>query len=197
MKKLLLATGNKGKILELRALLENLEAEILVPEEIGLELQVEETGKTYDENAAKKAKAFAKASGLLSLADDSGLEVAALDGAPGIFSARYAPEPGATDADRRTYLLQQLNNFAKPWSARFSCSAVLASPAGELHLTKGICKGMIISQERGEHGFGYDPIFLIPDMGMTMAELKMDEKNQISHRARAIKRMIPMLLSYL
>jgi XTP/dITP diphosphohydrolase len=197
MKKLLLATGNKGKILELRALLENLEAEILVPEEIGLELQVEETGKTYAENAAKKAKAFAKASGLLSLADDSGLEVTALDGAPGIFSARYAPEPGATDADRRAYLLQQLKKFAKPSSARFSCSAVLASPAGELHLTKGICKGMITSQERGEHGFGYDPIFLIPDMGMTMAELKMDEKNQISHRARAIKRMIPMLLSYL
>ena len=197
MKKLLLATGNKGKILELRALLENLEAEILVPEEIGLELQVEETGKTYAENATKKAKAFAKASGLLSLADDSGLEVAALDGAPGIFSARYAPEPGATDADRRAYLLQQLKKFPKPWSARFSCSAVLASPAGETHLTNGICKGMIISQERGEHGFGYDPIFLIPDMGMTMAELKMDEKNQISHRARAIKRMTPMLLSYL
>jgi XTP/dITP diphosphohydrolase len=197
MKKLLLATGNKGKILELRALLENLEAEILVPEEIGLELQVEETGKTYAENATKKAKAFAKASGLLSLADDSGLEVAALDGAPGIFSARYAPEPGATDADRRAYLLQQLKKIPKPWSARFSCTAVLASPAAELHLTNGICKGMIISQERGEHGFGYDPIFLIPDMGMTMAELKMDEKNQISHRARAIKRMIPMLLSYL
>ena len=193
----MLATGNKGKILELRELLNGLKAEILIPDDIGLELDVEETGKTYAENAAKKAEAFAKASGLLSLADDSGLEVEALAGAPGIFSARFAPDPGATDAGRRTYLLQQLDKIAKPWLARFSCTAVLASPDGVLHLTDGICQGIIIGQERGEHGFGYDPIFLIPDMGMTMAELKMDEKNQISHRAKAIKRMIPILLSYL
>lgn len=197
MQKLLLATLNEGKIIELRALLESIEAELLTPQDIRLEMQVEETGETYAENASAKAKAFARESGLLSLADDSGLEVDALAGAPGIYSARYAPQPGATDADRRAYLLGQLEPLPKPWLARFSCTAALASPDGGLHFTNGYCEGMIIPQERGEQGFGYDPIFLIPDMGRTMAELDMAEKNQISHRALAIKNMVPLLLSYL
>lgn len=197
MRQLLLATLNKGKILELQALLESIKAEILTPQDIGLVMQVEERGKTYAENAAAKAKAFAVESGLLSLADDSGLEVDALGGAPGIFSARYAPKPGATDADRRAHLLGHLEPLPRPWSARFTCTAALASPEGEIHFTNGICKGMIIPQERGEHGFGYDPIFLIPDLDRTMAELEMDEKNQISHRSQAVKNMIPLLLSHL
>lgn len=197
MRQLLLATLNKGKILELKALLESVEAELLTPEDIQLEMQVEELGTTYAENAAAKARAFADESGLLSLADDSGLEVEALAGAPGIYSARYAPELGATDADRRAYLLEQLEPLPKPWLARFSCTAALAAPDGQIHLTNGICKGMILPQERGEHGFGYDPIFLIPDMDRTMAELDMAEKNQISHRAKAINNMIPEILSHL
>lgn len=197
MRRLLLATLNSGKILELRALLEEIDADLLTPQDIGLEIQVEEKGKTYAENAASKAKAFAKESGLLSLADDSGLEVHALAGAPGLFSARYAPKPRATDADRRAYLLEQLEPLPKPWLARFTCTAALVSPESEIQFTIGICKGMIIPQERGEHGFGYDPIFLIPTLDRTMAELELDEKNQISHRAQAIKSMIPILLSYL
>ena len=197
MRKLLLATGNQGKIEELRALLESLKTEIIIPKDIGLMQQVDETGKTYAENAAKKALAYAKASGYLTLADDSGLEVEALAGAPGLYSARYAPKPGAADADRRAYLLQQLIPLPEPWPARFTCTAALALPNGELHFTNGVCSGTIIEQERGEHGFGYDPIFLIPSLGKTMAELDMDEKNAISHRAQAVKSMIPILLSYL
>lgn len=197
MMNLLLATGNQGKIEEMRALLEGVGAEITIPKDIGLALRIDETGKTYAENAAKKALAYAKASGLLALADDSGLEVDALGGAPGLYSARYAPEPGAVDADRRAYLLQQLKPHPGPWPARFTCTAALALPNGELNFTDGICSGTIIEQERGEQGFGYDPIFLIPGVGKTMAELKMEEKNQVSHRAQAVKRMIPILLSYL
>ena len=197
MMNLLLATGNQGKIEELRALLEGVGAEITIPKDIGLALRIDETGKTYAENAAKKALAYAKASGLPALADDSGLEVDALGGAPGLYSARYAPEPGAVDADRRAYLLQQLKPLPGPWFARFICTAALALPNGELNFTDGICSGTIIEQERGEQGFGYDPIFLIPGVGKTMAELKMEEKNQVSHRAQAVKRMIPILLSYL
>lgn len=197
MQKLLLATNNPGKIEELRDLLDDVDLEILTPEDLNLELEVEESGKTYHENAARKASAFAASSGLLSLADDSGLEVNALGGAPGIYSARYSPKPGADDKDRRDYLLQQLQGSSKPWVARFHCTAALASPGGEMHFSEGNCAGEIISVERGEAGFGYDPIFLVTELGRTMAELNMADKNQISHRARAIKAILPDLLTYL
>lgn len=197
MKKLLLATNNAGKIKELRALLQGMKAEILTPNELGLELDVMESGDTYLENATKKAIAFAKASGMLSLADDSGLEVAALDGAPGIYSARYSPKKGASDKDRREYLLEQLQSKPRPWMARFHCTVVLASPSGETLSSDGECRGEIIPQERGIGGFGYDPIFLINGTGRTMAELGMAEKNRLSHRARAIQSIWPFLVESL
>lgn len=197
MKKLLLATNNAGKIKELRALLQGMKAEILTPNELGLELDVMESGDTYLENATKKAIAFAKASGMLSLADDSGLEVAALDGAPGIYSARYSPKKGASDKDRREYLLEQLQSKPRPWMARFHCTVVLASPSGETLSSDGECRGEIIPQERGIGGFGYDPIFLVNGTGRTMAELGMAEKNRLSHRARAIQSIWPVLVESL
>jgi XTP/dITP diphosphohydrolase len=197
MKKLLLATNNAGKIKELRALLQGMKAEILTPNELGLELDVMESGDTYLENATKKAIAFAKASGMLSLADDSGLEVAALDGAPGIYSARYSPKKGASDKDRREYLLEQLQSKPRPWMARFHCTVVLASPSGETLSSDGECRGEIIPQERGIGGFGYDPIFLVNGTGRTMAELGMAEKNRLSHRARAIQSIWPFLVESL
>lgn len=193
MKKLLIATNNKGKIKELQELLKDTGIELLTPAQINLELDVVEDGHTYAENATKKAVAFAKASGLVSLADDSGLEVDALDGAPGLYSARYSPKPGATDADRRAYLLQNLQDKARPWRAHFHATVAIVIPNGETHLAEGICEGEIIPQERGTGGFGYDPIFLLPGWGKTMAELPMEEKNRLSHRARAAMNAKPIL----
>ena len=193
MPPLLIATNNRGKQLEIRSLLEAFELEILMPVDLGLHLEVKEDGATYRENAGKKALAFAEASGLPTLADDTGLEVAALNGAPGLYSARFAPQPNATDADRRAYLLQKLQAHPQPWAARFRCIVALATPEGLLEFTEGLCEGEIISTERGTHGFGYDPIFLIPSLGQTMAELNLEEKNRLSHRALAVKATFPLI----
>lgn len=193
MRDLLLATRNQGKIRELKALLGEINARLLTLGDLDIELEVEETGDSYSENAARKATALADASDMLTLADDSGLEVQRLGGAPGIYSARYSSKPGATDKDRRDYLLSKLQGFPKPWVASFRCVVALAVPGGELFLAEGSCPGEIIAQERGQAGFGYDPIFLLAQLGKTMAELSMDEKNQISHRAMAINAMIPIL----
>lgn len=197
MTKLLLATGNEGKIREILELLREIKADIIKPSDLGLVLHVEETGETYVENAAKKALTFARASGMLTLADDSGLEVEVLNGAPGLYSARYAPKKGATDADRRDHLLAQLVGHPRPWLAKFHCTVALATPGDEILYADGSCQGEIIPVERGGGGFGYDPIFLVDRMGKTMAELSMAEKNQVSHRAQAIKSAIPILQSYL
>lgn len=193
MNKLLIATNNKGKVKELQDLLKDTGIDLLTPAQINLTLDVIEDGKTYAENATKKAIAFAKASGLVSLADDSGLEVDALNGAPGLYSARYSPNPDATDADRRAYLLQNLQDKPRPWTARFHATIAIAIPNGETHLAEGICEGEILHEERGTGGFGYDPIFLLADLGKTMAELSMDEKNHLSHRARAVMNAKPVL----
>ena len=193
MNKLLIATNNKGKVKELQDLLKDTGIELITPEQIDLQLDVVEDGNTYAENATKKAVAFANASGLTSLADDSGLEVDALDGAPGLYSARYSPKPNATDADRRAYLLQNLHDRSRPWTARFHATIAISTPNGELHLVEGICEGEIIPEERGTGGFGYDPIFLLSELGKTMAELNMDEKNRLSHRAKAVMKAKPIL----
>lgn len=195
--KLLLASNNAGKVKELRALLAGLQVELLSPIEAGISLQVEEHGETYLENASLKALAFAREAGMLSLADDSGLEVDALDGAPGLHSARFSPLPGAGDAHRRSYLLAKLALHPRPWTARFRCTVALATPAGKIRFTEGACAGEIIPEERGLEGFGYDPIFYIPDMGRTMAELSLEEKNRISHRARAVTAARPVILTML
>ena len=197
MHRLLIATNNPGKMREIRSLLQMPGLELVTPEEIGLELNVPETGKDYAENAAIKGKAFASASGMHTLADDSGLEVEALGGLPGLHSARFINRPGATDAERRQRLLENLKGHTRPWEARFRCAAALVTPQGEVELFEGTCAGEIIPQERGQDGFGYDPVFLIPELGKTMAELSMAEKNQISHRARAIQAAQPAIEKHL
>jgi len=184
--KLLLATNNKGKLRELQQILADLPIELLTPADLGLNLDVDEDGSTYAENAAKKAIAFAQASGLTCLADDSGLEVDALNGAPGLYSARYSPKPGATDADRRAFLLQNIADKPRPWTARFRATVAVAGPDGGVEWAEGICEGQVIPEERGTGGFGYDPIFLLTGMDQTMAELPEETKNRLSHRARAV-----------
>jgi XTP/dITP diphosphohydrolase len=154
MKTLLIATTNPGKIKEFCELLADLPIEIVTPNEINLTLAVNETGHTYQENASLKARAYADQSGLVAIADDSGLEVEALQGAPGIYSARYTNTPGATDADRRRFLLEQLRGCARPWTARFFCLVAVAEPNGPLHFAEGACPGEIIPEERGDRGFG-------------------------------------------
>ena len=191
--KLLIATNNKGKVKELQDLLKGTGLELVTPADINLNLEVEEDGTTYAENAAKKAIAFAHASGLISLADDSGLEVDALDGAPGLYSARYHPKPGANDADRRAYMVENLKDKPRPWTAHFHATIAIAVPEQDVHIVEGNCYGEIIPEERGTGGFGYDPIFLFPELSKTMAELEMEEKNRLSHRAKAVMNAIPVL----
>ena len=193
MIKLLLATNNQGKLAELRLLLSSLELELLSPTDLGLELQVQERGLNYLENAVLKAAIFADAAQLWTLADDSGLEVDYLDGAPGVHSARYAPQPGATDKDRRSYLLQNLKGYTRPWKATFHSVIALVGPEGSPIVTRGICPGDIIPEERGHGGFGYDKIFRLEENGLTMAELTTEQKNQHSHRAKAVSKLVPIL----
>lgn len=192
-KTLLIATNNKGKLLEYKDLLKGLDLDLISPQDIGLSIEVQEIGETYLENASLKAKTFSLASGLTALADDSGLEVDLLGGRPGVYSHRITSDPDATDADRRSHLLKLLKGKPHPWKARFRCLIGIARPDGLLHSAEGVCEGEIVPQEIGEKGFGYDPIFLFQDYGKTMAELDLEEKNQISHRARAVFAAIPTL----
>jgi XTP/dITP diphosphohydrolase len=185
MPKLLLATSNPGKIREYRFLLDSLGYKITTLAEEGITKVVTETGNSYDQNARSKAIAYAKFSQLIALADDSGLEVDALNGEPGVQSARFAGE-AASDADRVSFLLAKLNGI--PWerrTARFKCVIAIATPEGQCEICYGECRGMIALEAKGENGFGYDPIFFLPEIGMAMAELPLGMKNQISHRARA------------
>jgi XTP/dITP diphosphohydrolase len=193
MHRLLLATNNKGKVAEIKALLDGAGLTLVTPAEIGLTLEIQEDGLTYAENASKKAIAFSQASGMVAMSDDSGLEVDVLDGLPGLHSHRFSPKPEATDADRRKYLLEKLQGMRRPWTAHFQATVAVALPSGEVKLATGQCDGEIIPEEFGTNGFGYDPIFFIPELGLTMAELEMDEKNRLSHRARAVKNALPIL----
>jgi len=197
MTKLLIATGNQGKLVEIQALLSDLNLDLTNLPHLGINLRVEEDGDSYKENARRKAQAYSRACGLLTLADDSGLEVKALGGRPGIFSARFAPQSGATDADRRAYLLHLLREKKPPWKARFVCCVAIASPGGALNVFDGYCLGEIVPEERGQNGFGYDPIFFFPEVGLTMAELTMEQKNRFSHRAQAVNKSRSYLLNLL
>jgi XTP/dITP diphosphohydrolase len=199
IRRLLLATNNPGKVEEMTSLLARANLTLLTPDELGLTLQVTEDGQSYLENATLKAVAFAQASGLVSLADDSGLEVDTLHGQPGLHSHRFAPWQAASDADRRMYLLEKLHRKPRPWLAHFHATVVLASPDGRSGSASGECHGEIIPEERGTNGFGYDPIFFIPAFNRTMAELTLQEKNGISHRACAIhnaESLISRMLGY-
>jgi len=192
--KLCIATGNLGKQAEFRELLADWAGEIVFPQELGLTLEVQEDGNSYAEIAALKARAYAGASGLPCLADDSGLEVDALDGAPGLHTARYAG-PGASDVDRWKKLLEALAETPEGQrGARFRCAVALARPGqAQAETAEGTCEGRIAFAPRGAEGFGYDPVFYLPEYGCTMAELPPEIKNQISHRARALQAARPLL----
>ena len=186
--KLLLATSNKAKVREYRSLLRDIPYELVTLAEEGITTVVNEEGGTMEENARLKATALAEESGLLTLADDSGLEVDALGGAPGPLSARYAGE-GASDSDRINYLLAKLKDV--PWekrSARFRAVIAIAEPGNGVALCHGECCGFITLAPKGEHGFGYDPIFYLPELDKTMAELPLQLKNRVSHRGQAARK---------
>ena len=191
--KLLLGTNNQAKVREYRSLLAGLDYELVTLSEENIAISVEETGESLEENARLKATVTARESRLLTLADDSGLEVDALGGEPGRLSARYAGE-NATDKERIDYLLQRLDSVPRESrTARFRCVIALATPEGKIELCPGECPGLIIFEPRGEHGFGYDPIFYLPELGKTMAELSLEQKNKISHRGRAARKAARVL----
>lgn len=191
--KILVATTNKGKLREYAELLADLPVEWVSLADVGIATDVKETGETFEENARLKASAYARESGLLTLADDSGLEVEALGGAPGVQSARYAG-PGASDQERYQLLLANLEGVPdEDRKARFVCVIAVATPEGDMISAEGFRGGYIIREPRGEHGFGYDPVFWIPGYRVTMAELEPEVKNRISHRAQAVKAIRPEL----
>ena len=190
---LLLATNNPHKVEEFRSIFFPFDVILQTPDELGLFNDVEESGNTYFENARLKAEAYWQDGEFQVLADDSGLEVEALNGAPGIHSHRFLPDPNATSHDRCLYLLQRLKDFPRPWRAAFHCEVVVLSRQGAILTSHGVCKGEIIQEFRGENGFGYDPIFLVDGTNQTMAELDPDTKNILSHRGKAVLGMIAQL----
>ncbi len=198
----MLATTNPGKVREFRALLADLPVRIVGLAEVDVTPPAE-TGRTFAENAALKAVHAADASGLPALADDSGLEVDLLGGAPGVHSARYAG-PAADDEANRRRLVRELRRRLPPGGegeggtpARFRCALALARPRGPVTVVEGACEGLAIAEPRGAGGFGYDPLFLLPERGLTLAELPPGEKNAISHRGRALARALPLLRALL
>lgn len=193
MRNLLVATRNPGKVLELSDMLRDLDVSWFGLTDLGLDWDVPETGQTFDENAILKAQSYATATGLLTLADDSGLEVDALGGRPGVYTARYGG-PGLTQVERYTRLLAELQDV--PWgerTARFRCVVALASPARLLGTAAGVCEGIIALTPAGQQGFGYDPIFYLPELGQTMAQLEPAVKHRLSHRGRAVAGIAPLL----
>jgi XTP/dITP diphosphohydrolase len=196
MRKLLIATTNLHKLEEYRAIFADVLFELLSLRDIQLDLDVEETGTTFAENAELKALAYARASGLLSLADDSGLEIDALGGAPGVYSARFAGRE-TSYAERFRLILEQLKGLPpEQRTARFRCAITIAEPSGLYQTVEGVQEGIIAEAPRGEHGFGYDPIFLVPELGKTNAELAPEHKNQISHRGRAAAKAHDLLKTW-
>jgi XTP/dITP diphosphohydrolase len=191
--KLLVATNNAGKLREYVELLNGLPFELSTLAGEGILDEIEETGLTLEENAVQKASAYAALSGLITLADDSGLEVDALGGEPGPLSRRYAGD-NATDQERNDFLLSKLKDV--PWEkrgARFRCVIAIATPGGRVETCEGVCEGIIAFDSRGRGGFGYDPVFCLPQLNKRVAELTLEEKNAISHRARAAQKARPLL----
>jgi XTP/dITP diphosphohydrolase len=188
MPRLLVATTNRGKVAEYSSLLDGLDIEMITLDQAGIRQEAREDHNTFAENARSKAEFYAGLSGLLTLADDSGLEVDALGGEPGVRSSRYAGD-NATDSDRVNFLLNKLKGVPpEKRQARFKCVTAIAAPGGYLKLVSGECEGFIALEPRGENGFGYDPIFYLPQYGKTIAEISPGLKNEISHRGRAAKK---------
>ena len=192
--KLLVATINPGKLEEYRRLLRELPLEITSLRDEGIDFEPEETGSTFEENAILKARTFAEQSRLLTLADDSGLEIDKLGGAPGVHSARYGGTQRGEDRQRYELVLGQLEGVPKAErTARFRCVVAIVTPEGQVETAKGAIEGIIGFEPRGKYGFGYDPIFFIPEFECTMAQLPPETKNRISHRARAAEAALPII----
>jgi XTP/dITP diphosphohydrolase len=194
--KLLLATGNPGKARELAELLKGAPFEMVSLQDLGLPTHIDEPADTFEGNAVIKAEAYARMSGLLTLADDSGLEIDALNGQPGVHSKRFAGED-ATDEDRVQIVLQRLDGV--PWeqrTARYRCVLAIAKPGVDTVTCEGICSGIINRELRGTGGFGYDPVFYLPEYDKTVAELSLEEKNQVSHRAKAARQAVALLAEH-
>lgn len=187
MKRLVLATTNPGKIAEIEELLRGRYDEIVTPRDLGLDIKVAEDGATFEENAIKKAVEISKAVEGDVLADDSGLSVSALGGLPGVRSARFAGEE-ATDAENNALLLEEMRGV-RDRSAKFVCCLVMANGGKVKYSVEGTVEGVIADELAGEGGFGYDPLFFLPDSDMTFAEISMDDKNQLSHRAIALRKL--------
>lgn len=189
IKEILLATNNQGKVKEMKAIMSDLGIEVYSLKDKGIDIEVEEDGNTFEENAIKKAKEIADASGMITVSDDSGLEVYALDLRPGIYSARYAGE-GATSDMLCDKILSEMENVKdENRGARFVSVVAIVYPNGETLTLRGECEGTIIREKRGDGGFGYDPVFYIESMGQTFSEMPLEEKNKISHRAKAFAKL--------
>jgi XTP/dITP diphosphohydrolase len=189
MEKLIFATGNEGKMKEVRMIMADLGYEILSMKEAGIEADIDENGSTFEENALIKARAISKMAGCLVLADDSGLEVDYMDKAPGIYSARFLGED-TSYAIKNKYIMDKLEGVPdEKRTARFVCAIAAVFPDGAEYTRRGTIEGIIGYEERGENGFGYDPIFYLPDRKMTTAELSPEDKNAISHRGNALRQI--------
>ena len=192
--KFLLATTNQGKLRELRELLMPLGLELVSPSDLGLTLDVEETGATFEDNARLKARAYCAAAGIPAIADDSGLCVDAMGGAPGVYSARFGGEH-LNPHEHNIYLLGRLDGVTDR-TAQFRCAIVCAFPNGDELTAQGELRGAIAMRSVGEHGFGYDPIFDLPQLGKSLAELSSEEKHAISHRGNALREFVAKLAKY-
>ena len=186
--KVVLASKNPHKLVEIDAITKKLGIELILQSELGIDIDVEENGTTFEENSFIKAEAVMKASCLPALADDSGIAVDALNGEPGVYSARYGGDPSMTDHDRLLLLLKNTENVPDGQrQAQFVCVITMVTPEGQVIQARGEIHGELLREERGENGFGYDPIFYYPPAGMSTAEMAPEDKNQVSHRANALK----------
>ena len=187
--RLVLASKNQHKLVEMQTILGQLGLEVVLESEVGVDVDVDETGVTFEENALLKAKAVMEASGMAAIADDSGLEVDALGGAPGVYSARYGNKN--SDAARTAFLLENMQDVPEEQrTARFVSAIACALPDGRVVTARGTCEGTILFHTQGDNGFGYDPVFYVPEIGMTFAEADGDRKNAISHRGNALKKFV-------
>jgi XTP/dITP diphosphohydrolase len=194
---LVIATSNQNKLKEFAALLQDYRVTLLSLKDFPQIPEIVEDGKTFRENALKKAAVVARATGKLTVADDSGIEVDALGGRPGVYSARFAGN-GASDAANNARLLEELKDVPPDKrEACFKCVLCIATPQGETAFVEGECRGVIIDTLRGQHGFGYDPVFLVPEYNQTFSEMSPEQKNRISHRSRALRKLLDILPRYL
>lgn len=187
--RILFATGNQGKMKEVREILADLGVEVISMREAGVSAEIVEDGETFEENAVIKARTIMELTGEVTLADDSGLEIDALGGEPGVYSARYMGEDTSYHI-KNNDLIRRLSQVPRQQrTARFVCSIAAAFPDGEIITTDGVIEGLIGYEEAGENGFGYDPIFVVPQLGCTTAQLSDEQKNEISHRGKALRKM--------